>query len=103
MLYFFIFLILAATAGILFIVFRRRLFGGRSFDYGFFCSIGESFWIQRIKRSPKSPSLYKKLARWYLRNKKKEDAVQALEYAIKLDPNDKEAKVELSKIKDRPA
>ncbi|MDP4010573.1 MAG: hypothetical protein Q8P37_01830 [Candidatus Spechtbacteria bacterium] len=103
MLYFFLFLILAASAGIFFLVFRKRLFGDRHFRFKPLTNIGERYWIKRIKRSPKDPVLYKKLASWYLRNKKKEDAVQALEYAIKLDPQDKEAKNKLKKIQDRPA
>ncbi|OGZ60801.1 MAG: hypothetical protein A2919_01290 [Candidatus Spechtbacteria bacterium RIFCSPLOWO2_01_FULL_43_12] len=103
MLYFFLFLILAASAGIFFLVFRKRLFGDRHFRFKLFTNIGERYWIKRIKRSPKDPVLYKKLASWYLRNKKIDDAVQALQYVIELNPEDKEAKNKLEKIQDRPA
>ena len=103
MLYFFLFIILTASAGILFLIFRKRLFGERKFGLKFPNNIGERYWIWRIKRSPKDPSLYKKLAFWYANNKKKDDAVQALEYVIKLNPEDREAKNKLKKIQDRPA
>ncbi|MEX2145198.1 MAG: hypothetical protein WD712_02365 [Candidatus Spechtbacterales bacterium] len=103
MLYFFLFLILVASTGILFIVFKKRLFGNNNLNFRPIKNLGERYWIQRIKRSPKDPKLYQKLADWYAKNQKTQEAIQALEYVLKLSPEDKAAKDKLIKLKNKPA
>ncbi|MDX1608453.1 MAG: hypothetical protein R3251_04560 [Candidatus Spechtbacterales bacterium] len=103
MAYFYTALILLATTGIGYVVFkyynpldvvRRRnnaKIGGIK---------GEEFWLNLIKDNPKNPYPYKKLGEWYARNNQQNEAIEVLAYAVKLDPSDGNVKKQLADLRE---
>ena len=55
--------------------------------------------IIEIAKNPKNPELYKKLADIYILTENFADAAEALETALKLDPEDKKTEVKLRAVR----
>ena len=58
----------------------------------------EHVLIIEIAKNPKSPELYKKLADLYILEENFSDAVEALETAMKLNPEDKKTAAKLRAV-----
>lgn len=86
--YIFIGLILLAAGVIIFFLWKHY---GKGLNVKLLGSKGrrkEKAILRLIQKEPKNPFHYKKLGALYIKRRQKSDAVEALKYAMKLNPTD---------------